>query len=64
MSNAHRTHSSFNERAAKEVTAMSPMPSISSIKRIFFSPIDAERVQRQRDRVENDFRSMNLMNIR
>lgn len=43
---------------------MSPMPSISSIKRIFFSPIDAERIKRQRDRVENDFRSMNLMNIR
>ncbi|NYE95952.1 hypothetical protein FHU41_002202 [Psychromicrobium silvestre] len=43
---------------------MSPMPSISSIKRIFFTPIDAERIQQHRDRVETDFRNMNIMNIR
>lgn len=43
---------------------MNPFPSKSSIKRIFFSPIDEKRITRTRERVQNDMSTMNIFNIR
>lgn len=48
----------------KEVTLMNPFPSKSTIKRIFFSPIDEKQIARTRERVQNDFNRMNIFNIR
>lgn len=54
----------FPSTPRKEVTQMNPFPSKSTIKRIFFSPIDEKRIARTRERVQNDLNSMNIFNIR
>ncbi len=43
---------------------MKQFPSISSIKRVFFSPVDEKRIERTRDRVQSDMNRLNIMNIR
>ncbi|MDQ6753171.1 MAG: hypothetical protein M3017_07150 [Actinomycetota bacterium] len=48
----------------KGVTAMNVMPSISSIKRIFFSPIDQARIDRVREQHQRNIHQLNMMNIR
>lgn len=43
---------------------MSPFPSKSTIRRIFFSPINEKQIARTRERVQNDLNQMNIFNIR
>ena len=43
---------------------MNPFPSKSTIKRIFFAPIDEKQIARTRERVQSDLNSMNIFNIR
>ncbi len=43
---------------------MNVMPSISAIKRIFFSPIDQARIDRVREQHQRNIHQLNMMNIR
>jgi hypothetical protein len=46
------------------VTSMNVLPSISSIKRIFFSPVDQNRIDRVREQHERNIHQLNMMNLR
>ncbi|HEV7166734.1 MAG TPA: hypothetical protein VGN49_02065 [Micrococcaceae bacterium] len=43
---------------------MNVLPSISSIRRIFFSPIDQDRIDRVREQHERNIYQSNQMNLR
>jgi hypothetical protein len=51
-------------QSPKEVTSMNVLPSISSIRRIFFSPIDQDRIDRVREQHERNIYQSNQMNLR
>jgi len=48
----------------EEVTSMKVLPSLSSIKRIFFSPIDQDRIDRVREQHQRNIHRLNQMNVR
>ncbi len=58
------SRSTRQNQQRKEVTAMNVMPSISAIKRIFFSPIDQDRIDRVREQHQRTIHQLNMMNIR
>ena len=62
--NGRRPHPTNPVHPGKEVTSMNVLPSISSIKRIFFSPIDQDRIERVREHHERTIHRLNMMNLR
>jgi hypothetical protein len=43
---------------------MSPLPSFSSVRRIFFSPVDQNRVDQVREQHERIINELNIRNLR
>lgn len=43
---------------------MNVKPSISAIRRIFFSPVDEEKIKKGREQHQRDIHELNIMNIR
>ncbi|MGO4384390.1 hypothetical protein [Specibacter sp. RAF43] len=43
---------------------MTPKPSLSSIKRVFFSPVSEQKLGEMRDRQEREILRVDLFNIR
>ena len=60
---ASRSHRQFHS-SPEEVTSMKVLPSLSSIKRIFFSPIDQDRIDRVREQHQRNIHRLNQMTLR
>ena len=60
---ASHSHRQFYS-SPEEVTSMKVLPSLSSIKRIFFSPIDQDRIDRVREQHQRNIHRLNQMTLR
>ncbi len=43
---------------------MQPLSSLSSIKRVFFAPVDQDRIERSREQHQKEILTLTIMNIR